>query len=151
MEENRTFPSKKFEPSTTETVEMTEIDTLSQDVALCFTDIGDFENPREEKQIRTCYGDLYVIINALRDYANLLESVIQEWGLSGFHAAKYEYHAARCQKIAEKYAAGIGYDYDKAVERCKKRREKPEPDDGAGMDALEAAVQKGNRKKPQKP
>lgn len=33
----------------------------------------------EEKELKTCCGDLYVIINALRDYANILDSVIEEW------------------------------------------------------------------------
>ena len=34
----------------------------------------------------------------------------------GFHRATYEYHAEKLRKIADKLQAGIGYDYDKAVE-----------------------------------
>lgn len=75
----------KFESSATTTVEMTEIDGMEQDAILQFTDVGKFGKPSKDKQARTCYGDLYVIVNALRDYANLLESVVDEWNLTGFH------------------------------------------------------------------
>ena len=136
------LPAAKFESSMTTTVEMTEIDGMEPGAILCFTDVGKSGQPSEEKELHTCYGDLYVIVNALRDYANLLESVILEWSLTGFHAATYERHAARCRKIAGKYAAAIGYDYDKAVERCERRRVKGERDSDTGMDGLEAFVRK---------
>ena len=94
------LPAVKFEPSITTTVEMTETDGIKQGAVLQFTDIGKPGYSREIKEICTCYGDLYVIVNALRDYANLLERVIDEWNLTGYHAATYEFHAARCRKIA---------------------------------------------------
>jgi len=136
------LPTEKFEPSTSQTVEMTEIDGMEQGAILCFTDVGRSGQPSEKKELHTCYGDLYVIVNALRDYANMLDSVIPEWGLTGFHAATYEFHAARCRKIAGKYAAAIGYDYDKAVERCERRRAKGNHGEDTGMDGLEALVRK---------
>mgnify|MGYP007025289037 CR=1 FL=1 len=58
--------SKKFEQDITGTVEMTEIDGIEEDAVLCFTDIGKFGMPASEKEVKTCYGDLYVIINVLR-------------------------------------------------------------------------------------
>lgn len=130
----------RFEPATTETVELTEIDGTEPGAILRFTDVG--KSGRQSKEIRTCYGDLYVVVNALRDYANLLDSVIPEWGLTGFHAASYELHATRCRKIAGKYAAAMGYDYDKALERCRKRRANGSRDDDTGVDGLEAFVKK---------
>lgn len=136
------LPAEKFESSTTETVEMTEIDGTEQGAILQFTDVGRAGKPSELREIHTCYGDLYVIVNALRDYANLLDGAIQEWGLRGFHAFTYELHAARCRKIAGKYAAAIGYDYDKAVERCQRRRAKGNRNDDTGMDGLEALIRK---------
>ncbi|MBD5162897.1 MAG: hypothetical protein HDT14_12980 [Oscillibacter sp.] len=139
------LPAAKFEPSTTTTVEITEIDGMEPGAILCFTDVGKSGQLSEAKELYTCYGDLYVIVNALRDYANLLESVIPEWGLTGFHAATYELHAARCRKIAGAYAAAIGYDYDKAVERCERRRAKGERDNDTGMDGLEAFIRKRER------
>lgn len=137
--------SAKFEPSTTATVEMPEIDGMDRGVILRFTDVGRSGEPYGDKELRTCYGDLYAVVNALRDYAYLLESVIPEWGLTGFHAASYEVHAAQCRKIAGKYAAAIGYDYDKAMEQCRKRRAKDSSDDGTGLDGLEALVRKSSR------
>lgn len=70
------LPAEQFESSTTETVEMSEIDGIEQGAVLQFTDVGRAGKPSELREIRTCYGDLYVIVNALRDYANLLEGAV---------------------------------------------------------------------------
>lgn len=137
------LPAARFEPATTATVEMTESDGMEQGAILRFTDAGQSGGDRE---LRTCCGDLYAVVNALRDYANMLEGVIPEWGLTGYHAAVYELHAARCREIAGKYAAAIGYDYDKAMERCLKRRARDGSGDDTGLDGLEALARK--RRKP---
>ena len=68
--------------------------------------------------------------------------MIQEWELTGFQAATYELHAARCRKIAGKYAAAIEYDYDKAIERCERRRARGSSGEDTGMDGLEALVRR---------
>ena len=73
------LPADKFESSMTTTVKMTEIDGMEEGAVFRFTDVGKFGKPSEIKEVQTCYGDLYVIVNALRDYANLLEGVIDEW------------------------------------------------------------------------
>ena len=137
------LPAAMFEPATTATVELTEIDGMEQGAILRFTDADQSGGDRE---LRTCYGDLYAVVNALRDYANILEGVIPEWGLTGYHAAIYELHAARCREIAGKYAAAIGYNYDKAMERCLKRRARDGSGDDTGLDGLEALARK--RRKP---
>lgn len=134
--------ASKFEGPTSETVEMTEIDGIKQGAILQFTDVGSSNGVSENKEVRTCYGNLYVIVNALRDYANILDSVIKEWSLIGFHAVTYEMHAARCRKIAGRYAAAIGYDYDKALEQCQKRRAKGERNEDTGVEGLEALMRK---------
>lgn len=52
---------------------------LSREVLLHVFDLsGTFE-------VKTCYGDVVKIVNALRDYAKLLELVCDEWELAGFH------------------------------------------------------------------
>lgn len=112
---------------------------LETGVILRFTDICKSGRVIKAKELDTCTGDLYVIINALRDYANLLEGAISEWNLTGYHAATYQLHAARCRKIARKYAGAIGYDYDKAVERCEKPRIKGNHDKDTGMDGESSA------------
>lgn len=57
----------------------------------------------------------------------------------------YEYHAEKLRKIADKLQAGIGYDYDKAVERCKKKRAKKSHSSDVGEDALLLTVQAANK------
>jgi len=118
-----------FEP-TTESVEVTEIDGMNTGGLLQYFDLKDWS----DKTIQTCAGDVTVIINALEDYARMLESVIKEWHLEGYHAGLYEIHAARCRKISEKYQKATGYDYNKAIENCRKRREKQ--GDDVGEEAL---------------
>ena len=59
-----------------------------------------------------------------------------QWELTGFHRATYEYHAEKLRKIADKLQAGIGYDYDKAVERCKKKQARKSHSSDVGEDAL---------------
>ena len=65
-----------------------------------------------------------------------MESVCDQWELTGFHRATYEYHAEKLRKIADKLQTGIGYDYDKAVERCKRKRVKKSHSSDVGEDAL---------------
>ncbi len=130
---------EQYEPELSKTVELTEIDGCMPGGILRYFD--GYEH--EDKEIRTCPGDIYVICNALMDYANILEGVITEWGLTGFHAAYYELHAARCRKISKKYADAIGYDYEKAMAKCQKRRNRG--DDDVGQDALTALARRSNQ------
>lgn len=125
--------------TTTETVEMTEIDGMEQGAILRYMDLGKPNEPCSVREIKTTMGDLYVIVNALRDYANLLESAVSSWELSGYHKAAYEIHAERCRKISRKYADAMGYDYDKALEHCRRRRAR---DGDTGKDGLEALVRR---------
>ncbi|MDE7243358.1 MAG: hypothetical protein K2O18_05185 [Oscillospiraceae bacterium] len=88
----------------------------------------------KEHTIKTCWGDLMVMCNALEDYANVLDRAVEEWELQEYQKAIYQIHAARCRKIAGKYAAAIGYDREAALKKCRKRREKSLND--VGEDAL---------------
>lgn len=125
-----------FEPTMTQTVEVTEIDGQEPGGILKYFDLKDMG----QAEVQTCPGDIFVICNALEDYANILEGVIAEWSLIGFQAAKYQLHAARCRKISRKYAAAVGYDYQAAIERCKKMAEKAEKKDDVGEDSLILAM-----------
>lgn len=109
------LPRTKFEPVA---VQPLELDALGTELNICFEDL---EGPCE---INTRYGDICKIVNALRDYARMLRMVCEEWNLHGYHQAIYELHADKLEEISKKYQAGIGYDYDKAVEKCRKKREK---------------------------
>lgn len=58
-----------FEPILSRTIEM---DKLTTEVILRFCDIDG------EHEIKTCYGDIYKIVNVFMDYARLLEAVNDE-------------------------------------------------------------------------
>ena len=128
-----------FEPQTTETVFLTELYGPEPAGIFSFLD-KDFK----PAQIETCYGDLLIMINALMDYASLLDGAVKEWGLDGYHAASYKYHAERCRKISRHYAQAIGYDYEMALEKCRTKQKK-HPEGDTGEEALAAAYQKGLR------
>ena len=115
MDENRLLelPQEPFRPMIAQSVQLEQF--LGEELIFCFRDLDGVHT------FTTCYGDIYKTVNALRDYVRLLESVCDQWELTGFHRATYEYHAEKLRKIADKLQAGIGYDYDKAVERCKKK------------------------------
>lgn len=116
-----------------------ELDKFAAKVVLQFRDLdGEYE-------IRTCYGDIYKIVNALMDYARTLELVCDEWNLSSYHRAVYEIHAEKLRSIAKKYQEAIGYDYEAAVAKCEAKRKKQRTDDDIGGDALELAMKRGRR------
>lgn len=125
-----------FEPDMTGTVEVTEL--YGDKPGGIFDFLGLNLKPHT---IMTCWGDIQVMCNALEDYANTLERVIPEWGLKGYHAAIYEVHAARCRKIARKYADAIGYDREAALEKCRKKRR--ESRDDVGEEAMTLMVRRG--------
>ena len=91
--------------------------------------------------------DIRKIVDALMDYARLLELVCVQWGLNGFHKIAYENQAKALRGIALKYQAGIGYDYDAALKLCQKKAEKKAKDDDTGGEALEMGYRAGLRKK----
>lgn len=101
-------------------IEVTEIDGMETGGLLRYFDLKDWS----DKVIETCAGDITVIINALEDYGRLLDAVVKEWGLDGYHGALYELHAERCRKISAKYQQAVGYDYRRALDKCRKRKEK---------------------------
>ena len=139
MDENRLpeLPQESFRPMIAQSVQLEQF--LGEELIFCFRNLDGVHT------FTTCYGDIYKTVNALRDYVRLLESVCDQWELTGFHRATYEYHAEKLRKIADKLQAGIGYDYDKAVERCKKKRAKKSHSSDVGEDALLLTVQAANK------
>ena len=135
-DETLNLPREEFEPVASQPL---EVDALGTELSICFEDL---EGPRK---IDTCYGDICKIVNALRDYARMLRMVCGEWDLQGYHRAVYELHADKLEEISKKYQAGIGYDYDQAVERCRKKREKQRRDDDVGGEAMAMAYFKAQR------
>lgn len=103
-----------------------------------------------EREIRSCYGDIYKVINALMDYARLLELTCAEWGLEGYQRAVYELYAKDFRAIAKKYQEAIGYDYEAAVARCEAKKKLKRKADDVGGDALDLALKRGQQKSKKK-
>lgn len=116
-----------------------ELDAMRTEFSITFQDM---DGPCE---IKTCYGDIRKIVDALMDYSRMLEMVCDQWDLHGFHRVKYEYYAEKLRAIARKYQAGIHYDYDAALKKCKKLQAKKQRDDDPGGDALDLAFLKAQR------
>ena len=129
------LPSGTYEPRLSTSIDLERC--LSSEVLLQVFDLSGTH------EVRTCYGDVVKIVNALRDYAKLLETVCDEWKLGGFHRATYEYHAEKLRQIADKFQCGIGYDYDAAVRKCQKLRGKRPRNADVGEDAMVLAVKRG--------
>lgn len=127
---------ERFTPMVPEPI---ELEMLGTELTLCFQAVN---GPCE---IRTCYGDICKIVNALRDYSSLLLKACEEWDLQGYHRAIYELHAEKLEKILMKFQAGIGYDYDKAVEKCQKNQRKRPRNEAVGGEAMMMAYLKARR------
>lgn len=67
-------------------------------------------------------GDMYVIINAMADYSDILmESIALSGEKLGYKEAFYEVHARRCRKISECLQEQIGYNREEAIEKCRRK------------------------------
>lgn len=129
------LPFGAYEPQLSASIDLERY--LSSEVLLHVFDLSGTH------EVKTCYGDVVKIVNALRDYAKLLETVCDEWELGGFHRATYEYQAEKLRQIADKLQRGIGYDYDDAVRKCQKLRRKKLRNADVGEEAMVLAVKRG--------
>lgn len=127
-----------FEETVSRPVKMSQLD---KELIISFMDFSG------ECEVKTCPGDIYKIVNALMDYSRLLEMVITEWELTGYHQAVYEIHAEQLRKIANKFSAGIGYNYYEALEKCRKRQERQQKKGSSdvGEEALALTVNRGRQ------
>lgn len=130
------LPREEYEPVVSRPV---DLEFMGTEVILSVFDInGDHE-------IRTCYGDICKTVNALRDYSRILTMVCNTWDLHGFHRIKYEFHAEKLREIADKLQAGIGYDYDAAMEQCEKRKRKKHREEDTGGEAMAMGLLKAQQ------
>lgn len=122
------FPREIYEPVFAHAIEIEEY--LKQELTLSYVDLDG------SHELQTCYGDILKTINALMDYTRMLDLVCEQWNLTGFHKATYEYQAGKLREIAEKFQTAIGYDYAAAVEKCRKKQARKQRSDDIGEDAL---------------
>lgn len=130
------LPQEQYEPVLSQAVGM---NLLEAEFTISALDIDG------DHVFKTCYGDICKTVNALRDYSCLLEMVCSTWKLEGFHQAKYMYQAEKMREIADKFQAGIGYNYDKAMEKCRKKRGRQQRNSDVGGEAMAMAYLKAQR------
>ena len=135
-DERLNLPREEYEPVVSRSV---DLEFMGTEVVLSVFDTeGDHE-------IRTCYGDICKTVNALRDYSKMLTMVCDTWDLHGFHRATYEFQAGKLREIADKLQAGIGYDYDAAMEQCEKRKKKKHREEDVGGEAMAMGLLKAQQ------
>lgn len=87
------------------------------------------------------YGDIVLIICMLHDYVKMLDEVKKDdiqWKA---------YYRNKFVTMADRLAEQIEYDYDQALEKCRKKRKKEERESDIGEEAMVLAVRSGGTKK----
>lgn len=87
------------------------------------------------------YGDVVLIICMLHDYVKMLDEV--KAGDIQYQA----YYRGKFMKMADRLAEQIGYDYDAALEKCKRKLGQKESSSDVGEEAAVLAMKYGRGKK----
>lgn len=82
------------------------------------------------------YGDMVFIICILKDYLKLIAEK---------EGTIWDYYRERFAKLADKLAGQIGYNYEKQLEKCRKKMNADASKSDIGGDAMTLAVNKGKR------
>ena len=85
------------------------------------------------------YGDIVLIICMLRDYVKMLDEIRSDIQWECYYREKF-------MKMADRLSEQIGYDYDAAVEKCRKKLDQKERAGDVGEDAIALAVKYGGSK-----
>ena len=89
-------------------------------------------------EVSCSYGDMVFVICILKDYLKLIaEKEGHIW----------DYYRVRFTKLADKLSAQIGYDYEKQLEKSRKKLEAIEKQNDIGEDAIALAVKRSGRGK----
>lgn len=86
------------------------------------------------------YGDIVLIICMLRDYVKMLDEIRSDIQWEAYYREKFI-------KMADRLSEQIGYDYDAALEKCRKKIGQKESSSDIGGDALALAMKYGKGKK----
>lgn len=84
------------------------------------------------------YGDMVLIICVLKDYLKLIADK---------EGPTWDYYREKFSKMAYRLSAQIGYNYEKAYERCQKKMNGKSSNDDIGEDAMALAVKCGGNGK----
>lgn len=86
------------------------------------------------------YGDIVLIICMLHDYVKMLDGIRDDIQWKSYYRNKFV-------EMADRLAEQIEYDYDAAVERCRKKQEKEERDSDIGEEAMTLMVKRDDARK----
>ena len=87
------------------------------------------------------YGDIVLIICMLHDYVKMLDEI------KGDDVLWKAYYRNKFMTMADRLAEQIEYDYDAAVEKCRKKQEMKEKESDIGEEAMALVVKRGMQKK----
>lgn len=90
------------------------------------------------------YGDIVLIICMLHDYVKMLDEIRSDIQWECYYREKFV-------KMADRLSDQIGYDYETALEKCKKKLGQREKSGDIGEDAMALAVKySGSKSKAEK-
>ena len=87
-------------------------------------------------KVSCSYGDIVFIICILKDYLKLIKDK---------EGMMWDYYREKFAKLADKLSAQIEYDYEKQLEKCRKKMNTKTTNNDVGADAMALAVQRKKR------
>ena len=87
-------------------------------------------------KVSCSYRDIVFIICILKDYLKLIKDK---------EGMMWDYYRDKFEKLADKLSAQIEYDYEKQLEKCRKKMNTKTTNNDVGADAMALAVQRKKR------
>lgn len=87
-------------------------------------------------KVSCSYGDMVFIICILKDYLKLMDEK---------EGVVWDYYRNRFAELADKLSAQIEYDYERQLEKCRKKMNAGASKSDVGEDAMELAVKRGKK------
>ena len=87
-------------------------------------------------KVSCSYRDIVFIICILKDYLKLIKDK---------EGMMWDYYRDKFEKLADKLSAQIEYDYEKQLEKCRKKMNTKTTNNDVGADAMTLAVQQKKR------
>ncbi len=104
--------------------------------------------PISEYKVRLAYGELTLIVAMLRDYVKELDNRL-EAGTLNMNETEYQcYYRPKFMTLADRISHQIDYDYDKQVEKCRKKMQKGDSSSDIGEEALALTFKRTSYQKP---
>lgn len=104
--------------------------------------------PISEFKVRLAYGELTLIIAMIHDYIRELDTRLEN-GTLNMNEVEYQYYyRPKFLAMADRISQQINYDYDKQVEKCRKKMLKGNSNSDVGEEALALTFKRTSYQKP---